>query len=80
MKPSLFTALKVFMREKTDEILGYNNKIAEIQKESELATDRVLEEQTSSDRQIVLVTERSKLLGQVRRGVEGGQAPTARSC
>eukprot|EP00327_Prymnesium_parvum_P035936 CAMPEP_0195625550 /NCGR_PEP_ID=MMETSP0815-20121206/17912_1 /TAXON_ID=97485 /ORGANISM="Prymnesium parvum, Strain Texoma1" /LENGTH=309 /DNA_ID=CAMNT_0040766633 /DNA_START=97 /DNA_END=1026 /DNA_ORIENTATION=+ len=58
-------ALRHFIREKTDEILGCNNMIAEIQKESELAVERVLEEQSSSDRQVVLLTERTMQLGQV---------------
>jgi len=62
--------LRHFVREKTDEILGCNNMIAEIQKESELATERVLEEQASSDRQIVQVTERTKQLGQVLMACE----------
>lgn len=45
-------ALKIFVREKTDEILGYNNTIAEIQKEAETASERVAAEQSSSDRQV----------------------------
>lgn len=58
-------ALRHFIREKTDEILGCNNMIAEIQKESELLVERVLEEQSSSDRQVVLLTVRTMQLGQV---------------
>ena len=63
-------AKRHFEREKTDEILGCNNMIAEIQKASELAIERVNEEQSNSDRQIVLVTERTMQLGQVMMACE----------
>jgi len=44
--------------------------IAEIQKESELAIERVQSEQASADRQIVQVTERTMQLGQVMMACE----------
>ena len=42
--------LQQFIRDKTDEILGYNNKIAELQKLSEKTTEHTLQEQANSER------------------------------
>lgn len=57
--------LQTFTREKTDEILGHNNEIAELQKDSEKAAAEVLETQDESDRQMQTVAERTLQLGQV---------------
>lgn len=57
--------LTQFVRDKTDEILGYNNTIAELQKQSEQTLSRTREEQAESDRQLQDVAERTLQLGQV---------------
>lgn len=59
------TELTQFVRDKTDEILGYNNTIAELQKLSEQKVSDTREEQSHSDRQLQDVSERTLQLGQV---------------
>ena len=57
--------LQAFIREKTDEILGQNNEIAELQKVTEATAAEVLETQEVSDRAMQTVAERTLQLGQV---------------
>lgn len=63
-------ALQQFIREKSDLILGYNNVIAELQKASEKTSERVIAEQSVSDRQMQIVAERTLQLGQVMMACE----------
>jgi len=62
--------LQLFIREKTDEILGYNNKIAELQKMSEKTAEATLEEQANSERHMSTVAERKLQFGQVMMACE----------
>lgn len=62
--------LQQFIRDKTDEILGYNNKIAELQKLSEKSSEQTLLEQANSERLMSDVAERKLQLGQVMMACE----------
>ena len=62
--------LTQFVRDKTDEILGYNNTIAELQKQSEQTLSRTREEQAEKEREMEDVAERTLQLGQVIMGCD----------
>jgi len=57
--------LTQFVRDKTDEILGANNTIAELQKLQELTISHTREGESQSDRRLQDVSERTLQLGQV---------------
>jgi len=57
--------LQQFIREKSDEILAYNNKIAELQKASEKTSEKTLEDQAEMEREISDFADRKLQYGQV---------------
>ena len=57
--------LYTFIREKTDEILGYNNLIAELQQAAEKRREEAQEQEEDGERQMSTVAERTLQLGQV---------------
>ena len=67
--------LQTFIRERTDEILGYNNKIAELQQQSEKTSESAIEKQDEADRQMAVVAERTLQLGQVREHAHRTASP-----
>ena len=64
------SALQDLIRAKTDEILSCNNTIATMQKEQEKSSERALQKQLESERQISDVAERTLQLGQVMMACE----------
>ena len=62
---SLRSQLQSFVREKTDEQLGFNNRIAELQKESDAAAADAVEAKKQSERNATSVAESKLQLGQV---------------
>ena len=54
-----------YIREKTDEILGYNNLIADLQQAAEKRREEAQEQEEDGERQMSTVAERTLQLGQV---------------
>ena len=57
--------LQTYVREKTDDLLGYNNTIAGLQKQSEVAMTATRVEEANADRRLHDVADRTLQLGQV---------------